>query len=152
MELVVDANIMMAVVLGGKNNTTRQKFERLLQKGVLLFAPELLEAEMAEHLPGLVENRLRYAGAGDVDTQEGVAAALETWRILKATLYLVPEGEYQGLQTQALKRLPFDHEDWPYVALALLLECGIWTRNIKHLGASGVPVFNLDTVEALLED
>ena len=58
---------------------------------------------------------------------------------------IVPAGVYDYLETVARRRVPRDPNDWPTVALALTLECGIWTADADFLGC-GVPTWTTETL------
>lgn len=49
------------------------------------------------------------------------------------------------------RRIPRDPNDAPTVALALALDCGIWTNDNDFFGC-GVPVWTTETLLLHLED
>ena len=149
--LVVDANVIMSVILGGETNATRHVFTKLLESGVLLFAPETLANEVERNLPRAVEVKLLKQTADKAIIEATVTASLESWKALEPLLKMVTLDKYAHLEKVARKRVGFDVDDWPYVALALHFNCAIWTRNVKHLAGGGVPVWTTDRVQILLE-
>jgi predicted nucleic acid-binding protein len=149
--LVVDANVIMSVILGGETNTTRLVFTKLLESGVLLFAPETLANEVERNLPRAVEVKLLKQTLDKGVIEATATASLEAWKALEPLLQMVSASEYGHLDKVARKRVGFDVEDWPYVALALHFNCAIWTRNVKHLAGGGVPVWTTNRVQILLE-
>jgi antitoxin (DNA-binding transcriptional repressor) of toxin-antitoxin stability system len=50
----------------------------------------------------------------------------------------VPHSIYGSVEAIARERIPRDPDDWPTVALVLVLEAGIWTHDADFLGC-GVP-------------
>jgi predicted nucleic acid-binding protein len=150
--LVVDANVIMSVILGGETNATRHVFTKLLESGVLLFAPETLAHEVERNLPRAVEVKLLKQTSDKAVIEATITASLEVWKSLEPLLKTVSVSEYAHLEKVARKRVGFDVDDWPYVALALHLNCAIWTRNVRHLAGGGVPVWTTDRVQILLED
>jgi predicted nucleic acid-binding protein len=59
----------------------------------------------------------------------------------------VPESIYASVEAIACERIPRDPDDWPTVALALVLEAGIWTHDADSLGC-GVPTWTVETLTA----
>jgi predicted nucleic acid-binding protein len=149
--LVVDANVIMSVILGGETNATRHVFTKLIESGVLLFAPKTLANEVEQNLPRAVEVKLLKQTSDRAVIEASVTASLESWKALETLLQIVSANEYKHLEKVARKRVGFDVDDWPYVALALQLNCAIWTRNVRHLAGGGVPVWTTDRVQILLE-
>jgi predicted nucleic acid-binding protein len=148
--LVVDANILTGAVLGGPVGSTRILMERLIEVGIALLAPEELTVELDRHLPTLILTRAsRQLAASQV--VEAMEAANSVWRAAIASLRLVPVGDYRDFEPAARRRVPADPEDWPYVALALRMDCGILTKNLAHFAGSGIPLWSLETAALLLE-
>jgi predicted nucleic acid-binding protein len=72
------------------------------------------------------------------------AIALAETRVL-----LVPHEAYADFETIALSRIPRDPNDWFTVALALVLDAGIWTNDNDFLGC-GLPTWTTETLLAYL--
>ena len=71
------------------------------------------------------------------------------WSVLK--LHRVAPGGHRGrLEDVARRRVPRDPNDWPTVALALTLECGIWTADADFLGC-GVATWTTETLQLHLD-
>jgi predicted nucleic acid-binding protein len=149
--LVVDANIAMSIILGGQTNTTRNTFVKLLEAGVLLFIPDLCLVEVERNLPRAIEVKLLKQTTDSSIIQAALVQSLAAWQELQKLFQIVPLGEFQYLEKMARKRVGFDVDDWSYVALALHLDCAIWTKNVKHLAGGGVPVWATDRVMVYLE-
>jgi predicted nucleic acid-binding protein len=74
----------------------------------------------------------------------------ESLPALASLVIPVPEGSYGGLEAAARRRLARrDESDWPYVALALRLNCPIWTEDQDYFG-SGVATWTTDRIEIYL--
>jgi predicted nucleic acid-binding protein len=59
----------------------------------------------------------------------------------------VPQSIYVSVEAIARERIPRDPDDWPTVALALVLEAGIWTHDADFLGC-GMPTWTVETLTA----
>ena len=66
-------------------------------------------------------------------------ALAEATVLLSEKVVVVPEAEYGAYEAEARDRIPRDPNDWPTVALALSLGCGIWTNDQDFFGC-GRPV------------
>lgn len=149
--LVVDANVVMSIILGGETNATRNVFVKLIEANVLLFLPDVCLIEVERNLPRAIEVKLLKQTTDSSVIEAALTAALTAWRELQKLFQIVPLEDFQHLEKTARKRVGFDVDDWPYVALALHLDCAIWTRNVKHLAGGGVPVWTTDRVMVYLE-
>lgn len=65
--------------------------------------------------------------------------------LLRANLTIVVESDYARYEAEARDRIPRDPKDWPTVALALALGCGVWAVDQDFFGC-GVPVWTTDTL------
>jgi predicted nucleic acid-binding protein len=72
-------------------------------------------------------------------------ALAEAMARLSEKVTVVTEDEYGGHEAKARDRIPRDPNDWPTVALALSLGCGIWTNDQDFFGC-GVPVWTTETL------
>ena len=60
------------------------------------------------------------------------------------------QGVYGAFEEQARMRLQGrDEEDWPVLAIALALDCAVWTEDMDFFG-TGVAVWNTSKVEIFL--
>lgn len=118
--LAVDANILVAAMMGGR---TRDLLVRLRRAGVDLAAPEEVLGEVEEHIPELAEF---------------VRAQIDQFKLAFWSLPVqrVAAGEY----AEALKRAVGlvgnrDPDDAPVVALALTRGIPVWSndRDLKEL-------------------
>jgi predicted nucleic acid-binding protein len=65
--------------------------------------------------------------------------------LLTQSVIVVTVVEYGEHEAAARDRIPRDPNDWPTVALALSLGCGIWTNDQDFFGC-GVPVWTTETL------
>lgn len=138
--LVLDANILVRAVLGSR------VLERLAEfRGAAEFLTAAEAFDDAEtHLPTI----LRRRGLPD----EAVALALEQLTRLRGIVTVVPAAAYAHLEGPARKRLAGrDEEDWPFVALALLLDCPVWTEDRDFFG-SGVATWTTARIHLFFEE
>lgn len=126
MELIVDANILLAAFL--KEAVTR---ELLLDERLHLFAPEHLLSETARHLKK--DARLRRR----IGISEEMLRGL--FEVLTSRIQTVPAASYQSHMLKATA-LAAHKEDAPYLALALARNMVLWSndRGFKQQFSSGV--------------
>jgi len=134
--IVLDANILIRAVLGRR---VRQLLEIYAPKRVRFFAPDIALDDARTYLPYL----LRKRGKPDHD----VSASLD---YLGQMIERVEAEIYGIFEDQARQRLHGrDEDDWPILATALALGCGIWTEDLDFFG-SGVPIWTTSRVEIFL--
>ena len=135
--LVLDANILIRAILGKR---VRQLLESYAARGARFYAPEMAFADAEKYLPALLTKRGKPT--------EDLPAAVDYLRSLVEPL----SGEtFAGYEAAARQRLRGrDEEDWPILAAALSLACGIWTEDTDFFGA-GVAVWTTDRVELFLD-
>ena len=135
--LVLDANILVRAVLGTRVRTLLCRYGATVR----FFAPETAFAEAREHLPVILAKR-------NISAVEGLA-------VLNSLSEIVQEinvDTYLALEWQARQRLAGrDLEDWPVLALALTLQCPIWTEDTDFFG-TGIATWKTDRVELFLQD
>jgi predicted nucleic acid-binding protein len=69
--------------------------------------------------------------------------------VLESRILLFGPDVYSGRLQEAIRRIPRDHTDAPTVALALTLDCGIWTQDRDFFGC-GLPTWTTDTLQGYL--
>jgi predicted nucleic acid-binding protein len=67
-----------------------------------------------------------------------------------ANAQIIPHAAYAPLLQEAQWRIPRDPDDWPCVALALALNCGIWTSDQDFFGC-GLPTWTTETLSEWLQ-
>ncbi len=135
--IVLDANILIRAVLGRR---VRQLVETYAAQGVRFFAPDIAFDDAGKHLPPLLKKR----GRSDTD----VPASLE---YLQNLIEPVEPDLYAVFENEARQRLRGrDESDWPVLAAALGLGCGIWTEDADFFG-TGIAVWTTNRIEIFLE-
>jgi predicted nucleic acid-binding protein len=138
--LVVDANILIGGVLGKR---ILEVIEELHE--VNLFTPETSFNDAVEHLPKILRGRGQQQGLSEVKINEMIQTALERLEQLRGVVEMVEKTDYAHMRERAIKRLPRDPEDWDLVALALMLDAPIWTKDKDFIG-SGIATWTTQTV------
>ncbi len=113
--LVVDANIFIAALL--KDGTTRQTL--LAQNRFLLYSPSFLKQEIAKYLPVFSER----LNAPISELKPRIKELIELSKIT-----IVRQKKYKQFLLPAQQISPDPH-DSPYFALAIMLECPIWSHD-----------------------
>ena len=124
MLLVIDANPFIAGFL--RNSASRRI---ILSDGVELFSPEWLLKEFEKN---------------EFELREKFPASENFWetkKILFAFIKLVPAAEYSEHMKEASK-LSKNAKDDPYFALALSLNCAIWSDESSFKRQQSVKVFS----------
>ena len=138
-QLVLDANILVRAVLGTRLSTLMHDYAGDV---VLLTVEEAFE-DATTCLPEILAKRGLDAGV----TQ----AALHKLATLRRFVRTIPNEMFEPLEALARERLKGrDEDDWPYLALALLLDCSIWTEDTDFFGC-GVPTWTTDRIEIYLK-
>jgi predicted nucleic acid-binding protein len=135
--IVLDANILIRATLGRR---VRQLIEDYSRQGVRFFAPDVSFDDAQEYLPVLLEKR----GKPDGD----IAASLN---YLRTMIEPVDRELYALFEDEARERVRGrDEDDWPVLASALALACGIWTEDADFFG-TGVAVWTTSRIEIFLK-
>jgi predicted nucleic acid-binding protein len=140
MRLVVDASVLVGELLRESGRA------RLASDRLELFLPEHTWSELQHELPRRVDRFAARRGLDDEFAAELVARCLAA---VVANVVIVPEVAYSPLEDEARVRSQRDPNDWPIVALALVLEAGVWTEDKDFLG-TGVPTWTTGTLRAWL--
>ena len=136
--IVLDANILIRAVLGKR---VRQLLETYAVHGIRFYAPEVAYADAAKYLPALLTKRGK--SSNDVSA---------TLAYLQTLIEPIGEEAFGLFETEARQRLRGrDEEDWPVLATALSLSCGIWTEDTDFFG-TGVAIWTSDRVEIFLKE
>ena len=137
MELVVDANILLASFL--KEAVTR---ELLLDSRLTFYAPEHLLLETSRHLAKSASLRRRIR----LSNEELQAL----FRLLTMNIRTIPKQSYKHLLKEALNLAPHK-EDAPYLAVALLRNIPIWSNDRGLKNQSVVKIYTTFELIKLLE-
>ena len=112
MELVVDANILFAALIG-KGKTQELFFEHRLR----LVAPLKLVSEFEN-------NKELIARKGKVSSEE----LMQAFALLRERIEVYPSRNIPALLRSKAKRLAPHRKDSPYFALALFLGSALWSN------------------------
>ncbi|MFH0701852.1 MAG: PIN domain-containing protein [Candidatus Woesearchaeota archaeon] len=132
MKLIVDANVLFSALIKGGET------QRLLILPFFeLYAPEFILEELENHQEEILIKSNR--------TKEQFSALLQS---LRKVIEFVPQKELTSFQPKVEKFCP-DPDDLPYFALALMLDCPIWS-NDKELKQKQNVVKVYSTTELLI--
>ena len=134
-KIVLDANILIRAVLGKKVRNTIQKYAGSTQ----FFTPEVCFADARKYLPPLFKKR-NLAVNEAISVLEGLTSLISA---VDANLYEIYEIEAK--QRIAVR----DIDDWPIVAVSLMLNCPVWTEDADFFG-TGVATWTSDRVHLYL--
>ncbi len=125
MDLIVDANILFSALI--KDNLS---YNILLSGKFYLFTPEYIFTELEKHKEEILEKIER--------TTEEFFSLVET---LKKRIAIIPFEELVPYVEEAEKLTP-DPDDMVYFALALKLNCAIWSNDKKLKDQNQIKVYN----------
>lgn len=126
MRLVADTNIIVASLLR-KGQTRNLLFSKRLQ----LFSPDSVQLEILRH-------KEEFKQKGSM-TEQQFLASLE---LELENISIVPIEEYCSLKQKALSLCPKGHEeDWPFIALALKIECPLWSNDTALKKQAAIKVY-----------
>jgi predicted nucleic acid-binding protein len=138
MRLVIDASILVA-------EAVRRRGRDLLAHSLLdLFVAEPAWNEAQHEVHKRLTAMERY-GHITADQRREIEDAAQG--AVAVTVRQVPQSIYASVEAIARERIPRDPDDWPTVALALVLEAGIWTHDADFLGC-GAPTWTVETLTA----
>ena len=129
--IVLDANILIRGVLGKKVRGILEQYVSTTQ----FVTPDICYQDARKYLPPLFEKR-NLPVQNALDVLEKLNCLVES---IDANLYCLHEEEAK--QRIAIR----DIDDWPIVALSLMLDCPIWTEDADFFGA-GVATWTSDRV------
>jgi predicted nucleic acid-binding protein len=133
--LVLDANILVRAVFGKRVREILERFEHEAD----FYSPDVCFEDVRRYIPSLSKKR-------SFDPDLAIAVLGQIGRLVIA----VDQSFYEEREPEARKRIQRrDPEDWPVVAVALLLEAPIWTEDADFFG-TGVATWTSQTVEIYL--
>jgi predicted nucleic acid-binding protein len=141
LRLVVDTNVAVTEAL---RTTGRQ---RLQHSALELFASAEVMNETAHELRRRLESIVARGHLLALPATVLLAVAETT---VANSVTSVSRHAYADHLHEATWRIPRDPDDTPTVALALALDCGIWTGDRGFFGR-GLPVWSTDMLQAHLE-
>jgi len=135
--IVLDANILIRAILGRR---VRQIIETYEPQGLRFFTPDVAFDDAGKYLPLLLKKR----GIPLADLTASLAYFRNLIEPVHAELYSLFESEAR------LRLRGRDEDDWPVLASALGLACGVWTEDADFFG-TGVAVWTTNSVEIFLK-
>lgn len=135
--LVLDANILLRAVLGSRVRQLLEAYEEVAR----FYSPDVCFQDAREYIPRLSERR-------GLDS----ALALSILEQVSRMVATVDKSLYEEFEQLARERVEArDADDWPVVAVALMLDLPIWTEDQDFFG-SGIATWTTDRVELYLRD
>ena len=141
MRLVVDTSVLIGELLQAHGRA------RLGADRLDLFLPERMWGEAQVALPRRIKAFARRRNLNPGIAGELTSQCLEA---VEANIVVLDEAIYAALEEEARARSLRDPSDWPVVACALALSCGVWTNDNDFLG-TGVPTWTTDTLQQWLD-
>lgn len=140
MQLTIDASSLVAEALRGR--------------GRQLIANPIFDLVIADTTMGEAEHELErrisaLAQRRSLISEEANALRVKVRQMISVDLSVIALAGYAQYVSEARWRIPRDPDDVPTVALALALDCGIWTADRDFFGC-GLPVWTTDTLLAYL--
>jgi predicted nucleic acid-binding protein len=133
--LVLDANILIRAVFGRRVRQILEAYEEVAG----FYSPDVCFQDARKYIPNLSARR-------GFDPAIGLLVLEKVGRMVEP----VDRSLYEGFQDLARERvINRDPDDWPIVAVALLLDLPIWTEDQDFFG-SGIATWTTDTVELYL--
>jgi len=135
--IVLDANILIRAVLGRR---VRHILETYAAQGFRFVAPDVAFDDAQKYLPALL--RKRGKPVGDLKGSLGY---------LRQIIESIDHELYSEFEAEARERLRGrDENDWPVLAIALGLDCDIWSEDQDFFG-TGVAVWTTNRIEIFLK-
>jgi predicted nucleic acid-binding protein len=139
--IALDANILIRAALGERVGYLLETY----CPHVDFFAPETCFAEARKYVPSILS---KHACADKIPKALTMLETLEKEGVVQP----LAVSSYGIFEMEAKRRIAArDPNDWQLVAVALLLDCPIWTEDKDFFG-TGVSVWNTANVEIYLED
>ena len=133
--LVLDANILVRAVFGRRVREILERFENEAS----FFTPQVCFEEARRYIPDLCKRR-------NLDA----ALALKVLDHVSTLVAPIEPALYSEREKEARQRIgQRDPNDWPVVAVALLMNLAVWTEDQDFFGA-GVATWTTKTVELYL--
>ena len=134
MDLVIDANVLFSALI--KDNFA---YNLLFSGSFHLFTPEYIFTELEKHKEEILRKNER--------TDEEFFKLIET---LKRRIAIVPLEELASYVGEAENLTP-DPDDMAYFALALKLNCAIWSNDKKLKDQNKIKVYHTHELQKISE-
>ncbi len=149
MQLVVDASVLVGELLRKAGR------ERLGNPALELLIPEHTWSETQHEYGKRIQHLQKHKALLESESKALLEAGLNA---VRANVQIVPQAAYAPLEVEARWRIPRDPNDWscvallaatsaPYglAALALAVNCGIWTNDQDFFGC-GLAIWTTGTL------
>ena len=133
MDLVVDANVVFAALI--KEDSFA--YSLLFSDKFHLFTPEYIFIELEKHKEEILEK-----------TERTTEEFFRLFEVIKRRIAIIPLGELVPYVEEAEKLTP-DPDDMAYFALALKLNCAIWSNDKKLKEQNKIKVYNMHELSKL---
>ena len=141
MRLVIDASTLVGELL-------RERGKKLiLDPRLELYIAEPTWSEMRHEL---LRRQKLLVQRGGLSLELAATLLQEGFDAAGRALSVMPSASLEPFRETALGRIPQDPDDWPSVALALMLEVGIWTEDRDFFG-SGLATWQTSILRHVLE-
>jgi len=128
MELIIDANILMSALVVTNGFT----YDLIFNDKIKLFAPEYLLEEFEEHKDEIMKKSNL--------SKEELQLFLS---LISSRIEFIPHIEFREFNRKAEEITP-DQDDREYLALALKLNCSIWSNDKKLKNQDKVKIYFTD--------
>jgi predicted nucleic acid-binding protein len=133
--LVLDANILLRAVFGVRVRSLLQDYE----ESISFYSPDVCFDDARRYIPDLAKRR-------SFDPALGLSMLEQVGQIVE----LVDRTLYSGQEATARRRMSArDEEDWPVLAVALMLDAPVWTEDQDFFG-SGIATWTTNRIEMYL--
>ena len=136
MQLIVDASVLVGELL---RKTGR---ERLRHPELELLIPEHTWSETQHEYRKRISHLSIHKSLLESESKALLEVGLG---VVKAHVQIMPHAAYAPLEAEARWRIPRDPNDWSCVALAVAMNCGIWTNDQDFFGC-GLPTWTTGTL------
>jgi predicted nucleic acid-binding protein len=136
MELIVDANVLLSALI--KKGITR---EIILTGKLQLYAPEFLMGEIEKHIE-IIHRK------SDISKDDLESFIKGLFTIGDIRVFATPEVD--SFMSKAKKICP-DPDDKDYFALALKLECPIWSNDKELKKQDSIKVYTTEEILELIQ-
>ena len=134
--LVLDANVLMRAALGRRVRELLKRYEDV----ATFYSPDVCFADARHYVAQVLEKR-------GLNPESGLNVLAQLSDLVE-TVDLSLYADYERLARERIEIR--DPDDWPVVAVALLLDLPIWTED-QDLFGSGLPTWTTDRVEVYLK-
>jgi predicted nucleic acid-binding protein len=135
--IILDANILIRAVLGTRVGQLLETYH----DRVGFFTASVCFEDAEKYLPQILKRQ----------GKEQEIAISESLGALSLIVWPIQEFAYMAFKEEAQQRIAArDPDDWPLVALSLLLRCPIWTEDNDFFG-TGVAIWNTQNIELYLQ-